>query len=341
MKRVNKPTKDPHCKKCGGVKEGAYAKESMCGSCLSEYRKQKRLEKRLAEGGKPRSEYGSGRSAVCSKCGKEKDDAFKSSGYCRECSLELKKLSRIKKREELGLRPYNSGPNPICACGKPKERPEARECNECHRNRDNAWRLKTGRTLRHRTGLCRCGQPFASYSKCYCSACATRWKKEYLAKNPDQRDKSNKRTRERRFLSFDEYVKYWARYTTGYAIKAGYLVKQPCQVCQSSENIEAHHADYSRPYEITWLCRRHHHEEHKHLKEVSEELKEQKNNHRTRAYTREYIKSGKLVKGACEVCGSTKNVEAHHDDYDKPLEVRWLCRKHHNEHHHGSDEQRT
>lgn len=39
-----------------------------------------------------------------------------------------------------------------------------------------------------------------------------------------------------------------------------------------------------------------------------------------------------LEKKPCEVCGGTK-VEAHHDDYDKPLEVRWLCKKHHSEVH--------
>lgn len=32
---------------------------------------------------------------------------------------------------------------------------------------------------------------------------------------------------------------------------------------------------------------------------------------------------------ACEVCGRTRNVDAHHDDYAKPLDVRWLCRSHH------------
>ncbi len=31
----------------------------------------------------------------------------------------------------------------------------------------------------------------------------------------------------------------------------------------------------------------------------------------------------------CEVCGSTVRVVAHHDDYSKPLEIRWLCRSHH------------
>lgn len=40
------------------------------------------------------------------------------------------------------------------------------------------------------------------------------------------------------------------------------------------------------------------------------------------------IRSGRLVRQPCEVCGDDQ-VDAHHDDYDKPLDVRWLCRKHH------------
>jgi hypothetical protein len=45
------------------------------------------------------------------------------------------------------------------------------------------------------------------------------------------------------------------------------------------------------------------------------------------------VRSGKLTKQPCEVCGSNKIVEGHHDDYDKPLEVRWLCQKHHRQIH--------
>lgn len=41
------------------------------------------------------------------------------------------------------------------------------------------------------------------------------------------------------------------------------------------------------------------------------------------------LRTGRLHWKPCEVCGSDYWVDAHHDDYAKPLDVVWLCRKHH------------
>jgi hypothetical protein len=59
-----------------------------------------------------------------------------------------------------------------------------------------------------------------------------------------------------------------------------------------------------------------------------------KNPNRLVAYNAvsEALELGDLVKKACEVCGAEKS-EAHHEDYDKPLEVNWLCDRHHKDLH--------
>ena len=54
---------------------------------------------------------------------------------------------------------------------------------------------------------------------------------------------------------------------------------------------------------------------------------------------REYVKDHTLARiaarraepviGPCEQCGSTRNVIRHHDDYARPLDVRFLCRSCH------------
>lgn len=49
----------------------------------------------------------------------------------------------------------------------------------------------------------------------------------------------------------------WAHGATRSAIRRGLIEKQPCEVCGSPDS-EAHHGDYLRPLNVTWVCRAHH-----------------------------------------------------------------------------------
>ena len=48
-------------------------------------------------------------------------------------------------------------------------------------------------------------------------------------------------------------------------------------------------------------------------------------------------RDGKLFKEPCAECGEA-DVHAHHDDYAKPLNIRWLCAAHHSQWHRDNGE---
>lgn len=55
---------------------------------------------------------------------------------------------------------------------------------------------------------------------------------------------------------------------------------------------------------------------------------EQRKKDSCRSYAGVYLRRGKIEKENCYICGSG-NSQMHHDDYDKPLNIKWLCRKCH------------
>jgi len=50
------------------------------------------------------------------------------------------------------------------------------------------------------------------------------------------------------------------------------------------------------------------------------------------------IRDGKLFIEPCCDCGAEDGVHAHHDDYAKPLNIRWLCAAHHSQWHRDNGE---
>ncbi len=218
---------DRPCVDCGGKKLGSYERESYCGPCLNKRRKVLREKKALLKGAKPRAVYGSGRLNLCSKCGKEKDKSFLSSGYCRECTNENRKAKTLAKRLDAGLTPWGSGLLPKF-CYNCKEVKEVQKDPFCRKCRNEKAREKRKLDVKNKPNF------------------RIEERKKHILKlenDPNYR--------------FKKYV----RGITYHAIKKGFLIPKPCEVCEKVK-VDAHHDDYTKPLDVRWLCRYHHVEHH-------------------------------------------------------------------------------
>lgn len=55
---------------------------------------------------------------------------------------------------------------------------------------------------------------------------------------------------------------------------------------------------------------------------------------RAKAAVGKAVKAGEMIRPLwCEACGADARLQGHHDDYSKPLDVRWLCKACHARHH--------
>lgn len=97
--------------------------------------------------------------------------------------------------------------------------------------------------------------------------------------------------------------------------------RNPNKVCKCGKPLRNKSSGYCRECHAAYM--RAHRKPHSQLPE------EQRKKSNARAYLRMYIKRGKVVIGVCEVCGE-KDVQALQQDYSNPLDVIWLCKKHHN-----------
>lgn len=61
--------------------------------------------------------------------------------------------------------------------------------------------------------------------------------------------------------SREEYARRKARWLLKDAVRYGKIKRGPCEMRHLLEcegPIEGHHDDYSKPYDVRWLCRKHH-----------------------------------------------------------------------------------
>ena len=96
------------------------------------------------------------------------------------------------------------------------------------------------------------------------------------------------------------------------------LVKKLCSRCK-----EIKKASWSNSY-----CVKCHNEINRVWRKTHPLSPEQKKKDICRSYAGVYLRRGKIKKGSCLFCGDIKT-QMHHPNYDEPLNIEWLCAKHH------------
>lgn len=100
--------------------------------------------------------------------------------------------------------------------------------------------------------------------------------------NPQNKAKRKEYAKKWRTENKEYYVKYLKEYfknpnaklkrqvrqKTKDAIRKGLLKMQNCFITGCKRKAEAHHQDYNKPFEITWLCKLHHGDLHRILRSV-------------------------------------------------------------------------
>jgi len=94
------------------------------------------------------------------------------------------------------------------------------------------------------------------YPQAKCKVCSTEDSTAWAAANPARRkaivERHNSANPQKRS----------ARIVVGNAIRDGKLTKGPCAKC-GNPKVQAHHHDYSKPLDVTWLCSSCHAKEHR------------------------------------------------------------------------------
>lgn len=116
-----------------------------------------------------------------------------------------------------------------------------------------------------------------------------------------------------------------------------------CNRCKEIKPLEDFNNYYKGKFGKDYRCRvcaREHFSEYSHSEKGKKYFREKyhrdRKNFPKQVIARKKVSSavyyGTLSKYPCEVCGDKKS-QGHHEDYDKPLEVNWLCDSHHKELH--------
>lgn len=95
-------------------------------------------------------------------------------------------------------------------------------------------------------------------------------RRKQVLKAADKYNKNNREMLAKRSRDWQKNnpEKYAAHLIVKNAMNAGFLKRQPCLKCGNPKS-EAHHEDYTKPLDVTWLCDSHHVRRHNEKKQKS------------------------------------------------------------------------
>lgn len=143
-----------------------------------------------------------------------------------------------------------------------------------------------------------------------CKQCVNDRRKEAKQKNPDVYKKTAKKS----------YLKH----------REERIRKNGIWQKENAEKVNELHRDWYAKNKDELIEKRRErttYEQKKKWNENQKSLEDYARKHRAHCLLNKYIGQGKIIKPErCQICDSKRKIEGHHHDYDKPLEVIWVCR---------------
>jgi len=101
-----------------------------------------------------------------------------------------------------------------------------------------------------------------------------------------------------------------------------------CKICDNKHKREYHRKNKCKIYKVKKIWRNTVNGKKYLIRNSANMRKKYPEKYLARLIVRNALRNGLLIKDKCSVCGEEK-IHAHHNDYNKPLDIRWFCPKHH------------
>jgi len=105
-------------------------------------------------------------------------------------------------------------------------------------------------------------------------------------------------------------------------------LKSQCKQCHTKTTRESRNQENARRINREYMrrARKSNPEKYRNRERTASHHRIHNEKTEARAILNRAIVAGKVIKPSnCSQCGKLRKVTAHHDDYSKPLNVRWLC----------------